>query len=137
VKVHVPVRSSSKPAAAADKGGFAPPPRTVRASSVPPQGALHDFSKMAPSSDRQTSRSQRGSGAVPPNRTGLPDRLKAGVESLSGLSLDDVRVHYNSPKPAGVRARAYTQGAHIHLAPGQQEHLPHEAWHVVQQKQPG
>jgi hypothetical protein len=28
------------------------------------------------------------------NQTGLPDRLKAGVESLSGLSLDDVNVHY-------------------------------------------
>jgi hypothetical protein len=23
----------------------------------------------------------------------------------------------------------------IHLAPGQEEHLPHEAWHVVQQTQ--
>ncbi|HAP61901.1 MAG TPA: hypothetical protein DCR93_21180, partial [Cytophagales bacterium] len=26
-------------------------------------------------------------------------------------------------------------GTDIHLAPGQQKHLPHEAWHVVQQKQ--
>jgi hypothetical protein len=67
--------------------------------------------------------------------TGLPDRLKAGVENLSGLSMDDVRVHYNSPQPAAVQALAYTQGTDIHLAPGQQKHLPHEAWHVVQQKQ--
>jgi hypothetical protein len=70
-----------------------------------------------------------------PNATGLPDRLKAGVEQLSGLAMDDVRVHTNSPKPAAVQAHAYAQGTDIHLAPGQQKHLPHEAWHVVQQKQ--
>ena len=49
--------------------------------------------------------------------------------------MDDVRVHYNSPKPATVQAHAYAQGNQIHLAPGQERHLPHEAWHVVQQKQ--
>jgi hypothetical protein len=69
------------------------------------------------------------------NRTGLPDNLKAGIENLSGLSLDDVTVHRNSPKPAEVQALAYTQGTNIHLGPGAEEHLPHEAWHVVQQKQ--
>ena len=70
-----------------------------------------------------------------PNRTGMPDGLKTGVETLSGISLDDVRVHTNSPKPAQLNALAYTQGTDIHVAPGQEEHLPHEAWHVVQQKQ--
>jgi hypothetical protein len=70
-----------------------------------------------------------------PNATGLPDRLKAGVESLSGFAMDDVRVHYNSSKPAAVQAHAYALGADIHVAPGQEQHLPHEAWHVVQQKQ--
>ncbi len=69
------------------------------------------------------------------NRTGLPDNLKAGVESLSGMDLDDVRVHYNSPKPAGLQALAYTKGTDIHVGPGQESHLPHEAWHVAQQKQ--
>lgn len=69
------------------------------------------------------------------NRTGLPDDLKAGAERLSGLSMDDVRVHYNSDKPAAVQARAYAQGAEIHVGPGQEAHLAHEAWHVVQQKQ--
>ncbi|SMD14510.1 hypothetical protein [Pedobacter nyackensis] len=43
------------------------------------------------------------------NNTGLPDNLKSGVENLSGYSLDNV--------------------------PGQERHLPHEAWHVAQQKQ--
>lgn len=69
------------------------------------------------------------------NQTGMPDALKAGVESISGYSLDDVRVHYNSPKPAQLQALAYTQGTEIHVASGQEEHLPHEAWHVVQQAQ--
>ena len=69
------------------------------------------------------------------NKTGLPDPLKSGVESLSGISLDDVKVHRNSDKPAQLQAHAYAQGTDIHLGPGQEKHLPHEAWHVVQQKQ--
>lgn len=69
------------------------------------------------------------------NETGLPDKLKAGVENLSGYSMDDVRVHYNSDKPQTVQALAYTQGTDIYVGPGQEKHLPHEAWHVVQQKE--
>ncbi|MEL7146648.1 MAG: DUF4157 domain-containing protein, partial [Bacteroidota bacterium] len=69
------------------------------------------------------------------NKTGLPDHLKTGMERLSGLSLDDVKVHRNSAKPKQLNAYAYAQGTDIHLAPGQEKHLPHEAWHVVQQKQ--
>jgi hypothetical protein len=87
-----------------------------RAAEAPPQR------KFAPLQDK-------------PNATGLPDALKAGVEHLSGLALDDVRVHYNSSKPAAVQAHAYARGTDIHVAPGQEKHLPHEAWHVVQQKQ--
>ena len=69
------------------------------------------------------------------NRTGLPDRLKAGIETLSGDSLDAVRVHANSPQPARLGALAYTQGSDIHVGPGQERHLAHEAWHAVQQMQ--
>jgi hypothetical protein len=69
------------------------------------------------------------------NNTGLPDNLKTGMESLSGMSLDDVKVHRNSDKPAQLQAHAYAQGTDIHLGPRQEKHLPHEAWHVVQQKQ--
>ena len=81
-------------------------------------------------SNRDTNISQRKE-----NKTGLPENLKNGVENLSGYSLDDVEVHYNSDKPAQVQAHAYAQGAEIHVASGQEKHLPHEAWHVVQQKQ--
>lgn len=69
------------------------------------------------------------------NNTGLHDSLKSGIEHLSGYSMDDVKVHYNSGKPAQLQALAYAQGTDIHLAPGQEKHLAHEAWHVVQQKQ--
>lgn len=69
------------------------------------------------------------------NNTGLPDALKSGIENLSGYSMDDVKVHPKSDKPAQLQAHAYAQGTDIHLGPGQEKHLPHEAWHVVQQKQ--
>ncbi len=69
------------------------------------------------------------------NNTGLPDHLKSGIEHMSGISMDDVKVHYNSSQPKQLNAHAYAQGNQIHFASGQEKHLPHEAWHVVQQKQ--
>jgi Domain of unknown function (DUF4157) len=69
------------------------------------------------------------------NRTGLPETLKSGIEALSGMDMSGVRVHRNSDKPAALQAHAYAQGSDIHLGPGQEKHLPHEAWHVVQQAQ--
>jgi len=71
----------------------------------------------------------------PAGSNGLPAQLKQGIEALSGMAMDHVRVHYNSPQPAQLQAHAYAQGADIHLAAGQDRHLPHEAWHVVQQAQ--
>ena len=70
--------------------------------------------------DMANSAAQRAE-APRPNNTGMPDNLKAGIESLSGFSMDDVRVHYNSSKPATVQALAYTQGTDIHVAPGQEK----------------
>lgn len=78
---------------------------------------------------------QRQADVATANNTGMPDQLKSGIESLSGYAMDDVKVHYNSAKPAQMQAHAYAQGSDIHIAPGQEQHLPHEAWHVVQQKQ--
>jgi hypothetical protein len=91
----------------------------------------------------QTGLLKEGSGLktfIPPvqkkgNRTGLPDNLKSGIENLSGFSMDDVKVHYHSDKPAQLQALAYAQGSDIHIGPGQEKHLPHEAWHLVQQRQ--
>ncbi|MEX6689600.1 DUF4157 domain-containing protein [Danxiaibacter flavus] len=80
---------------------------------------------------------QRNPPVVQPKErnTGLPDNLQSGIENLSGFSMNDVKVHYNSDKPARLNALAYAQGTDIHIGPGQEKHLPHEAWHVVQQKQ--
>jgi len=68
-------------------------------------------------------------------KAGLPDQLKSGIESISGYSMDDVNVHYHSDEPAQLQAHAFGQGTDIHLGKAQKRHLPHEAWHVVQQKQ--
>lgn len=65
----------------------------------------------------------------------LSDALKTGIESLSGQSMNNVQVHHNSPQPAQLNAHAYAQGTDIHIASGQEKHLPHEVWHVVQQAQ--
>ncbi len=78
---------------------------------------------------------QQATGEAPAAAGGLPPDIKAGTEALSGVAMDDVRVHESSDKPAELGALAYAQGNDIHLGPGQEEHLPHEAWHVVQQKQ--
>jgi hypothetical protein len=74
---------------------------------------------------------QTGNGAT----TALPEALRKGIESLSGLAMDGVRVHHDSAKPAELGALAHAQGNDIYLGPGQEQHLPHEAWHVVQQAQ--
>lgn len=78
---------------------------------------------------------QLASGQAGTSPNGLPDRLKAGIENLSGFSMDHVRVYYNSSTPTRLSAHAYARGMEIHIGPGQRHKLPHEAWHVVQQKQ--
>ena len=69
------------------------------------------------------------------NSTGLPDNLKSGIENLSGHSMDDVKVHYNSALPAQLKSHAYSKGSDIHIDPDQERHLPYEGWHTLQQKE--
>lgn len=102
------------------------------------QNALQDNrqqSEVARQLQVQTPAAFASAQALQRNNTGLPDTLKSGMERISGMGLDDVRVHYNSPQPAAVQAHAYAQGNDIHLAAGQERHLPHELGHVVQQAQ--
>ncbi len=80
-----------------------------------------------------TSQLMKDAAPVQRNETGLPDSLKSGMENLSGKNLDHVKVHYNSSKPDAVQAHAYAQGSNIHVGPGQEQHLPHELGHVIQQ----
>lgn len=94
---------------------------------VVPEAAINEANLPSPDGNMNALTSE--------NSNGLPLQLKAGIESLSGISMDQVQVHYNSDKPAQLNAHAYAQGNQIHLSPGQSHHLPHEAWHVVQQAQ--
>ncbi|MDE5589892.1 MAG: DUF4157 domain-containing protein [Acetatifactor sp.] len=66
--------------------------------------------------------------------TGIPGAVQAKFEAASGLSFEDVRVHYNSSRPAQLGAYAYTRGNQVYIGPGQERHLEHELGHVVQQK---
>jgi hypothetical protein len=63
------------------------------------------------------------------------EKIKTNMENISGVSLADVKVRYNSEQPSKLGALAFTKGNEIHVAPGQEMHLPHEMWHAVQQKQ--
>ena len=65
----------------------------------------------------------------------LPMDLLQGISAQSGHDLSDVNVHRNSEKPAQVGALAFAQGNDIHLGAGQEQHLAHEAAHVVQQRE--
>lgn len=73
-------------------------------------------------------------GAPKRNPTGIPAQLKIRLEENTGLKLDDVKIHYNSSRPARLDALAYTRGNQVYLGPGQEKHLSHELGHVVQQK---
>jgi hypothetical protein len=66
---------------------------------------------------------------------GMPGELVSGFAASTGHDLSDVNVHYNSDKPSQVGALAYAQGNDIHLGAGQEQHLAHEAAHVVQQRE--
>jgi hypothetical protein len=121
---------------------LAGPPRRRDAAAPEPSAQRHDALERRAAAQAATGYgallSRRPAGPCPVQRaasTGLPAPLKAGVEALSGVGMEDVKVHHGSAQPARLQAHAFTQGTDIHLAPGQEGHLPHEAWHVVQQAQ--
>gem|GEM_PF-4483035 len=109
-------------ASAFDTGGFAQPPEDG-GEDQPVQRVRSE------ESDPQTDPNGDG------DQNGLPMDLRKNMEAMSGLDLSDVRVHYNSSQPANLQAHAFARGNEIFLGPGQSKHLPHETWHVVQQKQ--
>lgn len=73
--------------------------------------------------------------AAPIAITNLPGNLKSGIATASGISLGTTDVRYDTSEPPQINASAYAQGSDIHLVPEQEKHLPHEAWHLVEQTQ--
>ncbi len=63
----------------------------------------------------------------------LLDKVKDITKDTFSNTLSDVNVHKTGNNPGQLNANAYAQGTNIHLGPGHEKHLPHEAWHVVQQ----
>lgn len=70
---------------------------------------------------------------------GLPSRLKTKMESLSGVDLSGVKVHYNtvvSESCATLKVQAYASGKNIYVANASnaknEVFLAHELAHFVQ-----
>src|SRR5262249_55948744 len=103
-----------RPSSAAEQGGTQQ--SATLADSRPATAASKILSEYIHRGDRMVA--QRARAERLKNRTGMPDALKSGIETLSGVSLDDVRVHYNSSRPVQLNAHAYAQGSAIHVAPG-------------------
>jgi hypothetical protein len=131
-----PIRQSSLPNRRSDAASPRNAPQSASSAAALPNFAVGEIA-VHPPAQAEPATQLRGRAASGPrtNRTGLPDDLKAGVEAMSGVSLDGVKVHYNSPHPERLGAHAYARGREIHVARGQERHLPHEAWHLVQQAQ--
>jgi hypothetical protein len=126
--------TAAQPAARTDTQDVRPAPAL---DGSPRLDAQQSLQAMVDTSPRMVAMGVQLASRQPPQSKpgGLPDKLKSGIESLSGMSMDHVKVHHNSSQPKQLNAHAYAQGSDIHLAPGQERHLPHEAWHVVQQAQ--
>jgi hypothetical protein len=58
--------------------------------------------------------------------------IKAGIEALSGTSLDNVRVDHSASKPPLLHARSYAQGVAPHVNQDHDDLLQHEVTHTVQ-----
>ncbi|MBX0329006.1 DUF4157 domain-containing protein [Oscillochloris sp. ZM17-4] len=120
-----PARPFAPPSPAQETRPAAREPSELAGQSDGAAQAGHSFSQIAPS----------WGGRPASQGAGLPEQLRGGVEALSGVSMGDVSVRYNSSAPARLHALAYAQGTQIQVGPGQERHLAHEAWHVAQQKQ--
>ena len=124
----------------AERAVRAPEPHSEPSAPVSAPGARHEGLEQRPASRAAGAHEAKLNARAaertlaPPNRTGIPDMVKASAETVSGLSMDDVRVRRGSPEPARIGAHAFTRGAEVHLGPGQERHLAHELGHVIQQK---
>lgn len=84
---------------------------------------------------RPVQKNTRKADSLPSGLLGKETQVKANVGALTGVDVSDAQIHYNSNKPAQLKAEAYAQGNDVHLASGKEAHLGHELVHVAQQKQ--
>lgn len=54
-------------------------------------------------------------------RKDISINIKVGIEELSGISMKDVRVHYNSNKPSKLKASRFEKGTEISIHPQQMD----------------
>ena len=77
-----------------------------------------------------------------PNTTGMPAKVLQKMESRFNTDFSAVKIFPNSSNATKLYAKAYTQGNHIHFAPGKfnptdpegLKMLKHELKHVQQQR---
>lgn len=72
---------------------------------------------------------------MPEKQAGIPSDLKSEAQRKSGCDLSNVKVYYNSMRPAHYQAAGIAQKDTIYLAPFHENKLRHEVAHIVQQKQ--
>ena len=68
------------------------------------------------------------------NQTGIQEVFLQRAEEQLGKSFRDDRIHLDRKESEKVGEQAYTQESDIFVAPGQEQRLPHDWGHVVQQK---
>jgi hypothetical protein len=109
--------------------------RGATSTTAAPPAALDSLSRIQQLADASPRVAQlRRLQALADGPAGSPSQ-KAGIESLAGVSMDHAWVHDNASQLAQLNALGFAPGSDIHLAPWQERHLPHEAWHVAQQAQ--
>ncbi|HHG84168.1 MAG TPA: DUF4157 domain-containing protein [Bacteroidetes bacterium] len=108
----------------------------VQKSLAPPPFALS-------SSPVQKKKGQASGGSGGGNTTGMPDQVKAKMESSMQEDFSNVKIKTNSGQAEQAGALAYAQGNEVHFASGQynpsstegQKLLGHELGHIKQQRE--
>jgi hypothetical protein len=134
-------KAAARAAAAAEAQPQPEPPVPAAPDNAPPvNGQPAPPANAAPPAPAEAvpGRARRDEEAVQrkPNvqRVQVPqDEERPPVPNL-GANMNEVAAHRNPQRPAQIGAQAFAQGNNIHLGRGQEQHLPHEAWHVAQQQ---
>ena len=105
----------------------------ARATASSPTQAREDRSRARRGPGLGTARGAIGS--IRLLRPARPPPIRPSI-NLSGLSMEGVNVHYNSLTHPSTQRPSPTHRAETSTSrSGQVRHLPHEAWHIVQQAQ--